>query len=350
MENFDRLKQELEEEVRGLKNILSVAQVVVSSLELDEVLQNILGSAMATMDMPAGSIALYEESHLEVSLRTHAGLSEKFVGRSRWRIKEGGLTHRILQEGEMFIIEDTAAAPFFNNPLALAEGIRSLIAVPLKFQEKIIGILYLDDFVPRSFPPGRLALLSILASFATMSIDNARLHERTRQMACTDGLTGLYNHRQFKNMFREELIRTQRYGNTLSLVMFDIDNFKKFNDRYGHPAGDRALQVVADILRESLRECDHLCRYGGEEFMAIMPETTIGDALVGAERARFAIEEKTRLRLQEFAQEGLTVSIGVAAYPRDGSDIDGLLKAVDELLYMAKNQGKNKVYHLVKDV
>lgn len=346
MDRLAQMKKELEEEVKGLRNILSVAQVVVSSLDLDEVLQNILCSAMAIMDMPAGSIALYEESKGLLSLHAHAGLSEALVAQNRWHVKEGGLSDHILREGELFVVEDTASAPFFNNPLAVEEGIRSLIAVPLKFQRKIVGILYLDDFSPRRFPAERLATLSVLASFATMSIDNARLHERTRKLACTDGLTGLYNHRQFKQIFRDEMARAQRYHKPLSLIMLDIDNFKAFNDCYGHPCGDKALQVVADLLRECLRESDHLCRYGGEEFIAVLPETDIEEALVAAERSRRAIEEKTPVALAEIAKQGLTVSIGVAASPRDGQGLDVLLKVVDDLLYMAKSRGKNKVYHL----
>lgn len=336
----------LEEELRELRSILSVAQVVVSSLELDEVLDNILGSAMAIMEMPAGSIALYDEDRSELELHAHAGLSETFVAKERWKVKPGGLTHHILEEGELFIVEDTAEADFFNNPLALAEGLRSLIAVPLKIQNKIVGVLYVDDFKPRTFPEQRLRPLSILASFASMSIDNARLHERTRQLACTDGLTGLYNHRQFKQIFREEMARTVRYEKPLSLVMFDVDDFKKFNDTYGHPNGDKVLVDVAQILQHALRECDLVFRYGGEEFIAILPETGIEEALVAAERARREIQDRTPDSLGSIAGHGVTVSAGVAAYPRDGGDLDTLLKATDDLLYMAKKHGKNKVYHL----
>lgn len=336
----------LEEELRDLRSILSVAQVVVSSLELDEVLDNILSSAMAIIEMPAGSIALYDDQRGELELHAHAGLSPSFVAKDRWKVKPGGLTHRILEEGELFIIEDTADAPFFTNPLAVEEGIRSLIAVPLKIQNKMVGILYVDDFAPRRYPEGRLRLLSILSSFASMSIDNARLHDKTRQLACTDGLTGLYNHRQFKQLFREEMARTIRYQKPLSLVMFDVDDFKKFNDTYGHPNGDKVLVAVAEILDTSLRECDTIFRYGGEEFIAILPEARIDEALVAAERARQRVEEETAGCLKNIAGRGVTVSVGVASYPRDGQDVDSLLKATDDLLYQAKREGKNKVYHV----
>lgn len=340
----------LEEELRVLKDLLGVAQVVVSSLDLDEVLQNILFSAMGVMDMPAGSIALYQDDpdgEANLELHAHAGLSQAFTDNARWQVKVGGLTHRILEEGELFIIEETVGAPFFNNPLALAEGIRSLIAVPLKIQEKMVGILYLNDFAPRTFPEGRLRMLSVLASFASMSIDNARLHEQTRYLACTDGLTGLYNHRQFMHMLQVQLNRAQRFQEPLTLLMFDVDNFKKFNDAYGHPTGDKALIAVGNALRKCLRSFDFCFRYGGEEFVAILPETDLSQALIAAERTRAAIAEESERALAGVVPHGVTVSVGVAVYPRDGEG-EQLLEVVDQLLYQAKASGKNQVFHRVE--
>lgn len=336
----------LEKELRGLKDLLNVAQLVVSSLELNEVLQNILHSAMAIMDMPAGSVALYDKESRQLQLRAHAGLSEAFVARDRWPVAPGGLTYEILDRGELFVVEDTARAEFFNNPLAVDEGIRSLIAVPLKMQRKIVGVLYLDDFQPRGFPAERLELLQVLGSFASMSIDNARLYQRTLELACTDGLTGLYNHRQFKKMLGEELARAGRYGKPLSIIMFDIDNFKKFNDAYGHPSGDVVLQETAVLLRELLRGCDLVFRYGGEEFVALLPETPFADAVKVADRIRIFIEtESPRFLSRITASHGVTASVGVATFPEDGASPEELLQAVDQLMYQAKRKGKNQVHY-----
>jgi diguanylate cyclase (GGDEF)-like protein len=336
----------LERELKGLMDLLSVAQVVVSSLDLDEVLQNILLSAMTIMDMPAGTIALFDESTGKLQLHAHAGLSEKFTAHSCWTVKSGGLTYEILDRGEPFVIEDTGQAGFFNNPLAIEEGILSLIAVPLKMQRKTVGVLYVDDFVPRVFPRERLELLSILGSFATMSIDNARLYQRTQEMACTDGLTGLYNHRQFKKMFSEEIARADRYNKPMSIILFDVDDFKKFNDTYGHPNGDIVLQKMATLLHELLRDCDMIFRYGGEEFVALLPETDFAAALHVAERIRIFIETESTCFLDRItASHGITVSVGVASFPEDGDSTGGLFKTVDDLMYEAKRKGKNQVHY-----
>ena len=337
---------ELREELRGLKDLLEVARVVVSSLELDRVLQSILDHAMDLMEMPAGSIALFEEEYSQLTMHAHAGLSETFVARRRWRVHEGGLTHRLLQQRDVFVVKDTRETDYFSNPQVHDEGIRSLIALPLAAQEKVVGILYLDDFIPRRFSSVSLRLFSILGSFAALSIDNARMHEKTRLLACTDGLTGLYNHRQFQELFAKELSRAERYRKPLSLLMLDVDDFKKFNDTYGHPAGDRVLVTVAQILRRSLRQLDLACRYGGEEFIALLPETNMEKALGAAQRVRLAIAAEATSELGKAVSGGITVSVGVANFPRDGRDAETLLDIVDGLLYRAKKEGKNKVYHL----
>ncbi|MDH3960389.1 MAG: sensor domain-containing diguanylate cyclase, partial [Desulfuromonadales bacterium] len=319
------------------------------SLDLDEVLQNILHSAMSVMDMPAGSVALYDANNYQLELHAHAGLSDKFVALDRWRVKPGGLTHEILERGEVFIVDDTARADFFTNPLAIEEGIRSLIAVPLKIHKRTIGVLYLDDFKSREFDAEKLELLSVLSSFATMSIDHARLYARTLQLACTDGLTGLYNHRQFKKTFIEEVARAKRYSKPLAVILLDVDDFKKFNDTYGHPNGDIVLQEMAVMLKELLRDCDSLFRYGGEEFVTLLPETPLAEAVKVAERIRIFVEtESPRFLTGITKTHGITVSVGVAALPDHGSDTQSLLQKVDDLMYQAKKDGKNKVYFDLK--
>ncbi len=343
--NEDKIKREqLEEEVRGLKNVLEVAQSVVSSLDLDEVLQDILNHAMDFVGVPAGTIALYDKKTNRLTLHAHKGLSEAFVSHDRWSVKKGGLSHKMLQQGGLFIIDDTRDADFFNNPLAISEGIRSIICIPLILGKDIVGALYLDDFVPRNFSKQNLDTLEIFGSFAALSIKNAKLHAQTQQLAVTDGLTGLYNHRQFKEFFSRELSRARRHKKHLSVIMFDIDDFKKFNDTYGHPLGDRVLQIVAELLPQILRQGDILCRYGGEEFIAILPETCIDKAVAAAERVRSAVETDSIKMLNGQTQTGITVSIGVASYPADGDSVTDLLSSVDKLLYKAKGSGKNRVY------
>ncbi|HJV66814.1 MAG TPA: diguanylate cyclase [Geomonas sp.] len=335
----------LETQVKGLKDLIEVAKAVVSTLDLDTVLQAILSSALGIADTPAGSIALYHESKRELSLHAHSGLSADFVKNERWEVTAGGLTEQVLKAGEIFFVEDTGKTPFFKNPVAIKEGIRSLVCVPLVYQGRTVGILYLDDFVPRCFDREKVNLLSILASFAAMAINNATLHKRTKVLAITDALTGLHNHRYFKHFFKQEMGRARRYHKPFSIIMLDVDNFKAYNDSFGHATGDQLLNLLGGLILQTVRGVDVAFRYGGEEFIVLLPETKLENALLAAERLRSAIETGTAKHLVGIATRGVTVSIGVASYPDNADNMDELFNIVDSLLYRAKRGGKNKIYH-----
>lgn len=334
----------LESQVRALEELIEVARAVVSTLDLDTLLQAILNSAMHFADAPAGSIALYDDTRAELSLHAHAGLTADFIKHERWELKPGGLTEQVLQAGEILFVEDTEQTSFFRNPLALNEGIRSLICIPLCVHDQIVGVLYLDDFVPRKFDRGKMKLLSVLASFAAMAIDNAKLHNRTKLMAITDALTGLHNHRYFQQVFRQEMERAKRYEKPLAFIFLDVDDFKKYNDRHGHFKGDQVLVAIGDIIGRTLRRVDFAFRYGGEEFAVLLPESGPDSALQVAERLRIAIAAETASILAESGGGGVTVSIGVACYPSNGLERDDLFNTADGLLYRAKKLGKNRVY------
>lgn len=167
-----------------------------------------------------------------------------------------------------------------------------------------------------------------------------RKNKRLRKLAITDSLTGLYNHRHIHELLTRTLLTARRYRQPLSCIMIDIDHFKKFNDRYGHMLGDRVLERCAGILRENLREADIIGRYGGEEFLVVLPNTPLGGARLLAQRIRRAIAN------QRFGgmSAGVTVSLGVTALARDKDfSPEEFFKAADEALYQAKKMGRNRV-------
>lgn len=333
----------LQEQVRALNDLIDVARASVSTIELDALLKAILGSAMRFTGIPAGSVALYDNRTGALTLRAHSGLSREFVERSAWAVTPGGLTDQLLQHDEILFIEDTEQVNFFNNPLAVKEGIRSLICIPLVTKGNIHGVLYLDDFVPRQFDKDRMKLISILASFAAMAIENAKLHHETCQLAITDALTGLYNRRYFEQVLPQEFERACRYGQSFGMLMIDVDDFKSFNDTFGHPMGDRILATIAATIEKALRNVDFAFRYGGEEFAVILPETSPKSARQVAERIRRRVITDTKKMMRSISMEPITVSIGIACYPRDEDDADMLVARADDLLYQAKGAGKNRV-------
>lgn len=336
----------LERELQALRDLLEVAHNTVVSQNIGDVLPIILRDAMRLLRVPAGSIALYD-SHCQVmELEVHAGLSNAFVAKNRWRVKQGGLTHRILIENEMLVIEDTARATFFTNPLVHAEGIRSLIAIPLRSQRRLVGILYLNDFKRRVFPEELVRLLPIFASLAAMCIDNARLFANAQRLACLDGLTELYNRRQLEKALVREVDRAHRHGTPFTIVMLDLDDFKRINDRYGHSTGDRVLREVAEAFRQATRDSDIPCRYGGDEFVAILPGVRPAEGRELASRVCRQIGEHLVKVLHKDGIEPPTLSAGIVSFPENGSNASELLDRVDTLLFEAKRSGKDRIVAL----
>ena len=174
-----------------------------------------------------------------------------------------------------------------------------------------------------------------------MALDNARVHGIVERQALVDGLTGLANRRQAEDALEAELSRAQRFGGPLALVVADLDDFKAINDRHGHPAGDTVLRELADVLRENTREVDLAARWGGEEFVVLLPGTDAAGAAQLAERVRAALEGRTILSSEGVAIRA-TASFGVAAYPASGTAGE-LIAAADAALYRAKRAGKNAV-------
>jgi diguanylate cyclase (GGDEF)-like protein len=172
--------------------------------------------------------------------------------------------------------------------------------------------------------------------------ENALTYSQLTQIAFTDQLTGLANYRFFTQRLRDEVKRCERYGHLLSLIMADLDFFKQFNDRYGHPAGNKALQQIARTLFGEVRDTDLLARYGGEEFALILPHTTKSEAGALAERIRDRVET-LRMQIDGHAIERVTLSLGVATLPRDAREEESLLSAADQALYHAKQSGRNRV-------
>lgn len=168
-------------------------------------------------------------------------------------------------------------------------------------------------------------------------------NEVLREMAIRDGLTGLFNHRHFKAIMKRELARVVRYERPLSLIMLDVDHFKNYNDTHGHPAGDEVLKTLADIISTRLRVVDCPARYGGEEFVVLLPETDITGGRTVAEDIRAKVEDYPFKGRESQPLGKVTVSLGVAEFNADPSELSSLLERADEALYRAKNEGRNRV-------
>ncbi len=325
------------------EELYQVGLLITSTEEVEKVFEFILNSALRLTSTPAGSLALYDEKTEEFYLVTAKGFSPSFTRVNRWKKRSRGLTNQILKSGSSLVIPDVAKHKDFDNEVMLAEGVKSLIAAPLLAREKIIGIIYVDDFKPREFTQREATILSLLANQAAIAIMKTQLLEETRRLAITDSLTGLFNHRYFQDCLTREVERCKRYYHEMSLLLLDIDYFKVFNDTYGHLRGDEILKELAGVLKKMVRSTDILARYGGEEFVIILPETTKDTARRIAEKIRMVIKKHKFKGEKILPEKNLTVSVGVASYPSDAEAPRYLVEKADKALYKAKNSGRNRV-------
>jgi diguanylate cyclase (GGDEF)-like protein len=323
--------------------LYQVSRAMASSLELQEILERISRSVSGLLEGRAMALMLLgPDGH---SLTTVAGYNlpeetPEMAGRAAW----SSPSVAAVREKRPIAIGELGSDDGYAEWVAAvtARGYRSFLAIPLIVQDRALGCMNVYGTDPHNFGEDEVQLFSTFASQAAVSIENARLFEETRQLAITDPLTGLANHRQFYNQLSREVRRAQRYERPLSLLMLDLDLFKQFNDRYGHLAGDQALREVAEVLRQNARSVDILARYGGEEFALILPETDLKRATSQAERVRAAVA--TFPFLGAGAGPGsLSVSIGVAALHGKMRKGQELVHDADQALYRAKAQGRNRI-------
>jgi len=285
---------------------------------------------------PAGALGLFDEKTGGMVLIASKGFSVDFKHVGRWKIRKGGLTSNILNRKTPLIIPDIRDYPN-PNLLLVKEGGVSLLATPLTIEGRLVGLLYVNDFKKRAFRIDDVSLFSLLSIYAALTIERVKSIEEMRLMSITDGLTGLYNHRHLMEQMYKEIHRASRHNRPFSIIMIDIDHFKNYNDEFGHLEGNKVLKGIARLLKKAARSTDTVGRFGGEEFCIIVPEIKKDGAVAFAKR--LLNEIATSLLFNKT----VTVSGGVAVFPKDGKTPLDLIKKADMFLYKAKKQGRNRV-------
>ncbi|HUV30547.1 MAG TPA: diguanylate cyclase [Acidobacteriota bacterium] len=229
-----------------------------------------------------------------------------------------------------------------DDYVPVKEGARSAIIVPLTAHGNMQGLLITESCAEDAFTDKDVQTLTIVARSAALALENAELHRRTEELTIIDDLTDTYNYRYFVQKLQEERKRAMRYNLPLSIIMVDIDWFKKLNDSHGHEVGNLVLTELARVIKRCIRDVDVFARYGGEEFVIILPQTAQVEASVIGERIRQQVEE-TVVDSGPTGKVGITVSIGVSSYPENGKSAEDLVSVADQALYRAKGSGKNLV-------
>jgi diguanylate cyclase (GGDEF)-like protein len=298
------------------------------------------------LEAEGGSLMLLDETGEALEIVAAKGMNQTLAKTMAVRVGSS-IAGRVARSGSPLLVSDIEKDSRIGIPNRPRFRTKSFLSVPLKINGRIIGVLNLADKLDQGiFTQSDLDLLSSFVDHAGTLIDRASTLERAEVMerlSVTDPLTGLYNRRFLERRLDEELSRSSRQDLQFTVMLLDLDNFKRYNDLCGHLAGDQSLKRVAGLLRTSAREMDILTRYGGEEFCLVLPGTGKSEAVLVAERIRRAIEQEPFAGEAELPGGRLTTSIGLAAFPEDGQSEQDLLHAADLALYQAKHQGRNRL-------
>jgi diguanylate cyclase (GGDEF)-like protein len=270
------------------------------------------------------------------------GYSEEYIERHLSHPFEKVIECYVLRHDEAFLSMEVQEDLRCPNMLVDPET-RSVLCVPIRSGKKIYGILHMASRHRNAFDEEDATLANAIGEQIGMAVESARLFEEINRLAVTDDLTGLYNIRHLKRVLGEEVKRSIRYVRPLSFIMLDIDFFKIYNDRHGHPRGDEVLRILSGLLQQNTRDVDTVFRYGGEEFSVIIPEVGKQEAYGMAERIRRVIQEHVFPYEEDQPGGNLTVSLGVASLPDDAAEGEQLIDMADRALYRAKQSGRNRV-------
>ncbi len=335
----------LQKTLHNISILYNIGQAMNFIDDLKRLIQIILAKAIQTLGAERGSLMLYDPSSEELVVKVVYGLPDKEFEK---KINEGQVECTRIKTGEGI------AGDAFANKKAIITNlgendprfypsevsrVQSLICLPLIVKDEAIGIINISNKKEgKFFNQDDLDFMGALANQAAIAISNAQLYE----LAITDSLTKLFIRRHFDYLLDAEIKRSARYKHHISLLMMDIDNFKSINDTYGHQVGDETLKKIAEAIKQTIRKIDMPCRYGGEEFALILPETHKKHAKKISERLRKNIAEII-VKTGDDIEVSPTISIGVANFPFDHQEKEGLLGCADKALYFAKKMGKNCV-------
>ncbi len=334
----------LDRKVFEIETLFKASQAMNFQSDTDKLIRQILEMAGNAINSERCSIMLQTgngSDELETKIVYSMKDGQTVHPETTVKIRMGeGVAGTVLKTGNSIIVNEGYRDPLFKSfetSSSYEKSITNLLSVPLKIKDRVTGVINcVNKLTGEVFTEEDQHLLEALAQQAAMAVEHARLYE----LAITDGLTKLFIHRYFQARLEEELVRAKRYHTSCSLILFDIDHFKRFNDTYGHQQGDIVLMEVAKIIKQTIRDTiDIPARYGGEEFAIILPETDAKGALMVAERLRKNVEAYD-FPGQEKALK-VTISLGVAAYPDHATIKSVLIKKSDLALYKCKGSGRN---------
>lgn len=340
LDTLNERTTELEKSQVQIETIYETSRALGEMHNLEEVINEILNIARRVLGYQMCSVLLLNAREDRLLLMGKIETGEKIIYREPLVVPLNSITGAVAKSGKPERIADVTKDNRYQPGLS---GARSEMVVPMISRGNVLGVLNAESKQFAFFLEKDQKIFSILANSAALALENAVMHKKLEELIIIDGLTGVFNFRYFSNRLVEEFRRANRYNQPLSLIMVDIDFFKKCNDNHGHEAGNQVLKEIAQVIRNSIRDVDILARYGGEEFMVILPQTDRRDALLIGERIRAQVASSTFGNGSTIPSIHLTVSVGVTSYPENGRSQDEIVAVVDQALYRAKGSGRNLV-------
>jgi diguanylate cyclase (GGDEF)-like protein len=327
-----QLYKKITREVKELALLYEVSQSFISTLDFDRLLKNILQRLKETFGYLNLAIMLVDEKRQELYPHSFINYPEH-VRKLRFKIGTEGITGYVAYTKKPYYAPDVSKDPYYRIGV---EEAQSELCFPLMIGERLIGILDVESPEVNGFSQDDIKMLSGLSAQIAIALENSRLYEEAKELSLTDPLTNMPNRRSFELFLDSEIKRATRYQRKFSILMVDFDNFKEYNDTFGHPAGDEILKKFSAYMKDTIRDVDFIGRYGGDEFIAVLPETDRTFALEVAERMRNKIA-------MQHVEPNITLSVGIASFPQDSTDKSSLIELADLACYEAKELGGNCV-------
>jgi diguanylate cyclase (GGDEF)-like protein len=340
------LREQLARRTREIERSNRVRDRLAPLLDWEEVIDAVLEEALLQAGAREASLMLLDRGERLLKVARARGAHSAIVRAVSVAAGEG-IAGRVAAEGRPLLVEEIERDERLRRPRRPRYRTGSFLVVPLRVRRRVIGVINLaDKETDAPFSAEDLEAVLTVTAHASWALQRSALHGRVRalrEQAVTDPLTGLFNRRYLELRLREEAGRSRRHGSPFTLTMIDLDDFKPFNDREGHPAGDALLVAIAQVIRGAARDTDLVARYGGDEFAVVSPETSAAEALPFVERIREAVAAH-RFGLPGLPPAGgVSLSAGIACFPDDADEPEAMVRAADAALYRAKAAGRNRV-------
>jgi diguanylate cyclase (GGDEF)-like protein len=335
---------ELKRQVERLSLFHEVGKTLASTLDLQKILQTIMEKISDFLQPDTWSLLMLDEATQELYFEIAIGAGANKLKDVRLKVGEG-IAGWVAAKGEPVLVEDVRKDPRFITKVDELTQIetRSVVCVPIKGREKVLGVIELINCLGReSFRKEDIPILKNLADYAAIALENARYVQRITELTITDDCTALYNARHLHFVLDAEIYRSNRYNYEFSVIFIDLDHFKQVNDTHGHLVGSKLLWMIGDLIKGHLRLIDYAFRYGGDEFVVLLPQTSKENALMVVRRIRDLLNSTVF-----FTEEGLnikvTASFGLASFPNDARTRKEILRMADEAMYLVKNTTRDNI-------